>query len=78
MNIVPKYEGDEHAELLNGPVKVRQLYEATLAERGYTADEAQWRAITALDGGEDVCFVIVGVNILSDRYGVSTSSSGRL
>jgi cell division protein ZapE len=30
-------------------VKVRQLFEATLAERGYTADEAQWRAIAALE-----------------------------
>ena len=30
-------------------MKVRQLYQATLAERGYTADEAQWRAITALE-----------------------------
>ncbi|MCP5272231.1 MAG: cell division protein ZapE [Burkholderiaceae bacterium] len=28
---------------------VRQLYEATLAERGYRADEAQLRAITALE-----------------------------
>ncbi|MEY4414441.1 MAG: hypothetical protein RIQ53_1734, partial [Pseudomonadota bacterium] len=36
-------------ELLTHPVKVRQLYEATLAERGYTADEAQWRAIAALE-----------------------------
>ncbi|MFN7726197.1 MAG: cell division protein ZapE [Rubrivivax sp.] len=30
-------------------MKVRQLFEATLAERGYTADEAQWRAIAALE-----------------------------
>ena len=28
---------------------VRQLYEQTLAERGYRADEAQLRAITALE-----------------------------
>ena len=28
---------------------VRQLYEATLAERGYQADEAQLRAVTALE-----------------------------
>jgi len=30
-------------------VAVRQLYEATLAERGYQADEAQLRAVTALE-----------------------------
>jgi cell division protein ZapE len=30
-------------------VSVRQLYEAVLAERGYVADEAQWRAIAALE-----------------------------
>jgi cell division protein ZapE len=30
-------------------VAVRQLYEATLAERGYTADAAQWQAIAALE-----------------------------
>ena len=28
---------------------LRQLYEAALAERGYTADAAQWRAIDALE-----------------------------
>jgi cell division protein ZapE len=30
-------------------VSVRALYEATLAERGYTADDAQRRAVTALE-----------------------------
>ena len=32
---------------------VRQLYEATLAERGYQSDEAQLRAISALERCED-------------------------
>jgi cell division protein ZapE len=30
-------------------VRVRQLYEATLAERGFQSDAAQWRAIAALE-----------------------------
>jgi cell division protein ZapE len=34
-------------------VGVRQLYEATLAERGYTTDEAQLRAVAALERCEN-------------------------
>jgi cell division protein ZapE len=34
-------------------VSVQQLYEATLAERGYTADEAQRRGVAALQRCED-------------------------
>jgi cell division protein ZapE len=34
-------------------VGVRQLFEATLAERGYVADEAQQRAVAALERCED-------------------------
>jgi hypothetical protein len=33
---------------------VRQLFQATLAERGYTADPAQQRAIAALVGWVNV------------------------
>ncbi len=35
------------------PVGVRQLYEATLAERGYRSDPAQLRAVDALERCED-------------------------
>ena len=34
-------------------MSVQQLYEATLAERGYTADEAQRRGVAALQRCED-------------------------
>ena len=41
--------GGPYAHLSSPPMPVRQIYEQTLAERGYQADEAQLRAIRALE-----------------------------